>query len=62
VYIFPDLGVEQHGQYTMLKLNPESVDKYKEKGYHVMNIRKDEPPKNPIDMEMETRLTLTVRS
>jgi len=61
VFIFPDLACEQHGMYTMIRMVSESAGKYKDKGYHMLNIRADEPPKSPVDMEVEIRLNLRVR-
>lgn len=60
VYIFTDLGVEQHGLYTMVKLNSESIPKYKALGYQVMTIRKEPPPTNPLELETDTRVALKV--
>lgn len=60
MYIFPDLGCEQHGIYTMYKLQDESVAEYKAMGYQVLNVRKDPPPKNPSEIENETRSGLMV--
>ncbi|CAG7786094.1 unnamed protein product [Allacma fusca] len=61
VYVFPDLGVEQHGKYTHLKALPETLDKWRNSGYQVRNIRSATPPADPVLVEKDKRLQLMIQ-
>lgn len=60
VYIFPSLGTEQHGRYTVVKLQPESVAKYKNLGYQTVPMRSAPPAMDPMEVEANTRTTIQV--
>ncbi|ODM92106.1 Radial spoke head 1 [Orchesella cincta] len=60
VYVFPELGVEQHGRYTIVKLQPPAVEKYKEGGQQVVMMRAGLPPMNPLEVEKNTRMTMAM--